>query len=323
MFLARRLLLAGELAPAVAEHLHERPGEPDQPDGTDPGRGPDLELRVLDAAATADDLAWADSFSGVAAPPGLTTAGIRWVHTMAAGVDGMVAALTGSDVVLTRTIGSMPRAIGTHVLAHVLPGLTHVADYRAQQDRHEWRRLEPARVERRRAVVLGTGEIGAGVAEVLRAVGFAVTGLSRSGRDRPGFDRVVALADGAADLVASDLLVLALPLTESTRGLVGPVVLGSLRGAVVVNVGRGATLDPGALRAALDAGSVRRAVLDVVETEPLPAEDWRWDHPGVTLTPHVSGPTEAADIAAELLAVRADLAAGRRPPTTVDLGRGY
>jgi phosphoglycerate dehydrogenase-like enzyme len=138
MFLARRLLLAGELAPAVAEHLRDRAGEPDLSDGTGEGRLPELDLRVLDAAATADDLAWADSFSGVTAPPGLTAAGIRWVHMMAAGVDGMVAALTGSDVVLTRTIGSMPRAIGTYVLAHVLPELTHVAEYRAQQDRHEW-----------------------------------------------------------------------------------------------------------------------------------------------------------------------------------------
>lgn len=310
--LVARMILSGPLAAPVADRLAEL--------------APDLATRVVPAGPlAAADLAWADSWSGRDLPANLPRSRVRWVHSMTAGVDTMVGALADAagPLVLTRTIGAMPARIGTYVLAHVLDDALRLGDYRAQQTRGEWRQLPADDVPGRTAVVLGTGAIGSGVAAALRGAGLRVVGANRGGTPRPAFDDVVGLDALPAVLPACDVLVCALPLTETTRGLVEEALLGRLGGALVVNVGRGACVDPVALRGALDAGRVRRAVLDVVETEPLPAGDWRWSHPRVTLTPHVSGPTLPDDVAPAIVRNRELLAAGVVPGTAVDLRRGY
>ena len=285
---------------------------------------PDLETRtVAHGPLSADDAAWADSYTGFTVPPNLTDSGIRWFHLPMAGVDRVVEELSGSDVVLTRTVGGMPRAIGNYVVAHLLADAWQLREYAAQQLEARWEPLPSPRVAGRSAVVLGTGEIGSGVAEALRGAGYRVGGANTRGTPADAFDDVVALADAGTHLESCTALVNALPLTDGTRGVLDASMLERLDGAVVVNVGRGASLVPADLRAALDAGSVRRAVLDVLETEPLPAEDWRWSDPRVTVTPHVSGPTEPEDVVEAVVTAHAAFAAGRTPPHVVDLGRGY
>lgn len=270
-----------------------------------------------------EDAAWADSYTGYTVPPNLADSGVRWVHLPMAGVDRVVDDLRGTDVVLTRTVGGMPEAIGSYVLAHLLADAWHLREYAAQQERAQWHPLEPVRTRGAVVVVLGTGEIGAGVARVVRAAGYRTVGVNTRGTAADPFDDVAALADAAPHLASCAALVNALPLTDGTRGLLDASVLDQLDGAVVVNVGRGATLVTDDLRAALDAGTVRRAVLDVHETEPLPADDWRWSHSSVTVTPHVSGPTLPEDVLEALVAAHGALADGRRAPHVVDLDRGY
>lgn len=285
---------------------------------------PALETRtVRHGELSAEDAAWADSYTGFTVPPNLADSGIRWVHLPMAGVDRVVEDLAGRDVLLTRTVGGMPRAIGSYVLAHLLADAWHLREYAAQQLEARWEPLPSARVAGKTVVVLGTGEIGSGVAAALRGGGYRVVGANTRGTPAEDFDDVVPLADAGPHLASCAALVNALPLTDGTRDLVDATVLDQLDGAVVVNVGRGATLVPADLRAALDAGHVRRAVLDVVETEPLPADDWRWRDPRVTVTPHISGPTEPEDVVEAIVEAHAALLAGRPPTHVVDLGRGY
>lgn len=285
---------------------------------------PALETRtVRHGPLSAENAEWADSYTGFTVPPNLAESGIRWIHLPMAGVDRVLADLTGRDIVLTRTVGGMPRAIGSYVLAHLLAGAWHLREYAAQQLSAHWEPLESARVAGRTVVVLGTGEIGSGVAGALRPAGYRVIGANTRGTPAEAFDDVIALDDAGAHLASCTALVNALPLTDGTQDLINETLLSRLSGAVVVNVGRGASLVPGHLRAALDAGHVRRAVLDVHETEPLPAEDWRWTHPRVTVTPHVSGPTEPEDVVEAIVEAHEAFTAGRCPPHVVDLGRGY
>lgn len=138
----------------------------------------------------------------------------------------------------------------------------------------------------RTVVVLGAGAIGTRVGDALRALGAEPVLLAR--RARPGVLGTEALPDL---LPRADVLVVAVPSSSSTRGLVGRAALARLPdGALVVNVGRGDVVDTGALTDEVTAGRLR-AALDVVEPEPLPGGHPLWEAPGALVVPHLGAKT--------------------------------
>ncbi len=165
--------------------------------------------------------------------------------------------------------------------------------------------------------------VGATVAATFAGLGFRVLGWSRSAKDLPGvechhgedsLDGVL----GEADFVAS-----VLPSTPLTAGLFDGDRIGRIKGGgVLLNAGRGDLIVIRDLIDALDAGHLAGAVLDVFPTEPLPMDDPLWTHPGVTVTPHVSGwhLDEGLDDVAENYR---RLAAGEDLLHAVDRGAGY
>jgi phosphoglycerate dehydrogenase-like enzyme len=160
----------------------------------------------------------------------------------------------------------------------------------AQEGR--WRPRAHRSLADRRVMVLGHGSIGAAVARRLEP--FEVDVVRVASRSRVEEDATVHGVDELPLLLPTvDAVVAVLPLSEATRGLLGAAALAALPdGAVVVNVGRGAVVDTEALLAEVTAGRLR-AALDVVDPEPLPAEHPLWRAPGVILTPHVGGYTDA------------------------------
>ena len=280
-------------------------------------------VRFVDNAAEASGLKVLMSFRPPTDEP---LEAYDWVHSVGAGVDHLCEALSGSGPapVITRTTGHMGQQIGEYCLGYALAHFQKMAVRRALQAKAEWDKQDasPHYMFNASVAVVGTGSIGSGIARAFKALGADVTGYSRSGTGRADFDRVLALDSFAAGR-SPDVFILALPATADTDGLIDASMLQALDGALLINVGRGSTLDHAALRAALDAGHVSHAVLDVFEAEPLPRDDWRWAHPHVTVTPHVSGltlPDDAVNRFCELL--EAYLATGE-PPASVDIQRGY
>jgi phosphoglycerate dehydrogenase-like enzyme len=157
----------------------------------------------------------------------------------------------------------------------------------------DWERGDIYDLRGRRVVILGYGSSGEATRRLLEPFGCEVVGVARRARDGVhALDGLPALLGGA------DALVNLLPLTAATRGLVGARVLAGLPdGALYVNVGRGPTTDTEALVAELQSGRLR-AVLDVVDPEPLPAGHVLWTLPNVVLSPHVAGDTPGGDRAA-------------------------
>jgi len=308
----RRLLIADVLAVEVAERLG--------------AAHPEIETRVVNEGPLSDeDLAWADSFTGFQLPENIDRSYVVWVHAMSAGVDSMVSTLGAlpHPVLLTRTVGDMPRKMGLFVLAHVLGDAHRLAEYREQQTRREWRRRDVRRMDGAVATILGTGEIGAGVANALQGAGFVTHGVNRSGHTHPAFSHTAAVADPEAVPRETAVLVNTLPLTPDTEGSIGMPVFGRLQDALFVNVGRGASVVMDDLRLALDLGHIRHAVLDVLPVEPPPGDAWYWDHPRVTLTPHIAAMTDADDVVRAFTGALDDLRAGRVPGSAVDPARGY
>jgi phosphoglycerate dehydrogenase-like enzyme len=217
--------------------------------------------------------------------------GIRWIHARSAGLDHvLVPEVVAHPARLTNGRGAFSPALAEFVLAALLFFAKELRRLVAQQAARAWEPFDSERLRGRTVGIVGYGDIGRAVAARLRPLGVNVLALRR----RPGLSREDALAnemlppDRLLEMMArADDVVVALPLTPETRGLVGREAIAAMkRTAVFVNVGRGPTVDEGALVQALEAGRLRGAALDVFEAEPLPAESPLWRLPNVLLSPH-------------------------------------
>ena len=131
----------------------------------------------------------------------------------------------------------------------------------------------------------------------LAGVGMRVSGVSQSGRKAPGVDRVYRARDLGKPLASADFVVLTVPLTPATRGLIGAREFASMKpSAWLVNIGRGPLVDGEALLEALSEKRIGGAVLDVFDEEPLPADHPLWRLENVVITPHISGPSTPDEI---------------------------
>jgi phosphoglycerate dehydrogenase-like enzyme len=217
---------------------------------------------------------------------------LQVVQVRSAGVDWIVDKIP-PHVTLCGARGTRDRAMAEWVVAALLADLKGVRPFAEAQAAHRWRRLDIGDLSTMKVLILGHGASGRETQRLLAPFGTEVRGVARSAREGAhGLDDLPELLPWA------DALVNLLPLTPATRGLVDAQVLARLRdGALYVNVGRGPTTDTGALLAELQRGRLR-AVLDVVDPEPLPADHPLWDAPGVLISPHVAGDTVSSDHAA-------------------------
>jgi phosphoglycerate dehydrogenase-like enzyme len=202
-------------------------------------------------------------------------------------------------------------------VALTLSLLRDLPTYAAQQRDRTWLRHEPDTLEDRQVLVLGAGEIGRHVAAALSPLGADVRLVGRTAREG-----VLGLDEVADRLPGTQVLVVALPLTEATRGLVDAAMLARLPDrAIVVNVARGAIVDQQALTEEVAAGRLR-AGLDVADPEPLPADHPLWGLDGVVLTPHAGGGATGWDRRARrLVADQLErLRDGREPRNVVTAG---
>lgn len=253
---------------------------------------------------------------------------LRWIQTLAAGPDAVLAAGFPDGVLVTSGQGLHDRPVTEHALALVLALLRRLPAALAAQAGHRWADelggLQPLHPEGAvttlldaRVLVWGFGSIGQTLAPLLQALGAQVRGVGRSAGERAGFP-VVAEDRLEAELRQTDVLVMILPATEATTHALDAGRLAALPPhALVVNVGRGATVDEPALVAALREGDVAGAALDVTEVEPLPADSPLWDAPNLLLTPHAAGgrPVGADELVAANLAA---LLAGRELRNVVE-----
>ena len=288
-------------------------------------RRPDLEVRARDAAEiTGRDVEWAEVFVGFRPPRDGPWRELRWIHCIGAGVDAF-AFRTGlnSHTLLTRTSEDFGPMIGEYCLARALAVTQRLQLFEADQRAKRWRPKHPAHIRGTRALIVGAGAVGRGVARAFQAVGCSVDGVSRQGSAREPFKAVHAITDFAAAIRGASWLVLACPLTEDTFHLMDRTRLAACDGAYLINVGRGALIDEAALPEALRAGQLSGCALDVFEREPPPADSPLWEHPGVTISPHISGLTTIPGAGAGFLECLGEVEAGRTPALAVDPGRGY
>ena len=289
-------------------------------------RRPDLEVRGRRYTdVTSDDLLWGEAYLGFKRPPLADMGNIRWVHCTGAGVDAwLLPEELPRDILLTRTTESFGPMIAEWALARALAFSQQLGALAEDQRERKWQHRDVTMLRGTRAVIVGTGDVGSHVGRVFRALGCVVHGISRSGTgDAEVFSSCSAAASLATEAAAADWLVVTLPLTAATRGLVGRAVLESCRGAVLMNAGRGPVVDESLIPEALDKGWLRGAALDVFDVEPLPHDSPLWNDPRVLISPHISGPTTPVAALDGFLECLDSIERGVQPATVVDRERQY
>jgi phosphoglycerate dehydrogenase-like enzyme len=228
--------------------------------------------------------------------------GLRWVQTMAAGGGAQVksAGLDASDlrrVTFTTSAGVHGRPLAEFALFGLLAGAKMLPRLLRQQRHHEWsERWQMRQLSDQTVLVLGLGGIGLEVVRLLTAIGCQVIATSRTEKSIEGIAEVVHPDDLHEVLPRVDGLVVTLPGTEATAGLVGDRVFSTIKpGATLVNVGRGSVVDESALISALKTGQIGYAALDVFAQEPLPVTSPLWDMPNVLISPHTAALNDAEE----------------------------
>ncbi len=303
---------------AVAEGLH---GAFEHADVVFGFWGTELHYALIDATAMGGNVP--ASLSDVA--PNL-----KWIQLTSAGADRLLnSGFIEGGVTVTTVSGLHATPIGEFVLSAMLMFAKGAPQAMRAQLKHEWSRFAPRELSGKTVGIVGLGHIGAEVGRLAKAFGCRVIATKRSTTEshRALFaDEIMPAADLHRLLGESDFVVLSMPLTPETRGMIGEAELRAMKpSAVLINIARGPVTVEGALIRALQEGWIAGAALDVFDQEPLPPESPFWDMENVIVTPHISGGTEIYNQrAVEIFAANLKRYLADEPlENVVDPARGY
>ena len=249
---------------------------------------------------------------------------LKWVQSLWAGVEKLVHSLPDDVAIVRMTDPQLAKTMAEAVLTMTLYLHRDLPKYVSQHASGIWEQHDVVLPEDRKVGVLGLGALGRSACAALSQHGFDVLGWSRSPKSMPNV-RCFSGEDGLTDLLhVSDIVVVLLPLTTTTRGLLDHTRLSRMKsGASVINFARAQIIETDALLNMLAARHLNHAVLDVFAVEPLPRMDRLWRTDNLTILPHVSAPTNmktASVVAAKNIATYFRTG---QVPDCVDRQRGY
>jgi phosphoglycerate dehydrogenase-like enzyme len=222
---------------------------------------------------------------------------LKWIQLTSAGADRLLnSGFIEGGITVTTVSGLHATPIGEFVIASMLMWAKGAPRTLRAQLRREWVRFAPTELHGKTVGIVGAGHIGAEVGRLAKAFGCRVVATRRSavaGETAAYADEVLPASGLHGLLEQSDYLVLSMPLTPETRGMIGEDELRAMKpSSFLVNIARGPVIVEDALIRALTEGWIAGAALDVFDKEPLPEDSPLWDMENVILTPHISGGTE-------------------------------
>jgi phosphoglycerate dehydrogenase-like enzyme len=224
---------------------------------------------------------------------------LKWVQSIGVGFETMLyPKMIESDVVITNASGAFDSAMAEHALALTLSLTRGITTFERMRKDRTWSREVPVRqIDGATACVLGLGTIGRNVSSRLGALGMTVIAVDAQVKEPPAGVSEIVGPDRMLEAVGkADVLIVALPLTDRTRGIVDSKCFKRMKAsAIVINVARGPIINESDLIAALQAGEIAGAGMDVFEKEPLPSESPLWDMDNVIYTSHVAGLSAEGD----------------------------
>jgi len=250
---------------------------------------------------------------------------VRWIQTAGAGIDHM-APWDPAKITLTNAGGIHGDLMSQYVLGVLMMRGHRFAEYAALQRERSWKRTNPTSLYGSTMTIVGMGKIGREIARRAAVFGIRIVGVNTTGTPVEGAERVYPIAQLRQAVAEADTVVLVVPLTPQTRGLIdAPTIAAMKKGAFLINVARGGVADEAAVVAALRSGQLSGAAFDVFTAEPLPADSPLWDAPNLLITPHSSsdGDLWQRDVAKIFIDNLARFRAGEPLRNVVDPARGY
>jgi phosphoglycerate dehydrogenase-like enzyme len=249
---------------------------------------------------------------------------LRWIQVMGAGVERFLVRELPPRVVVTRVAGIFGPWMAEYTLGWCLWVTQRIALFRRQQHERRWAPLDPLRLRGATLCVVGLGDIGREIARTAQRAGMRVVGVTRSGHPVPVAERTYRPRAIGTALGLADFVVVTVPLSRETRGLIGERELAAVKpDAWLINIARGPVVDEKALLGALRERRIGGAVLDVFDEEPLPPDHPFWALDNVAVTPHIAGPSIPAEIAPIFNDNLRRYLSGRPLRDVVDRRRGY
>ena len=294
-------------------------------------------IEIIDARGGTDftQLSDSDVYVGWCVPAAIKAGdNLDYIHIFSAGIERCVSIpnISEKGLIVTNSAKAASETIAEHSIALMLALSRNLHFHHSAQLKSDWRRRDsgapPAvSVSGKTMLVLGLGGIGRQVARRAHDLGMRVIGTRNSSRTGPDYVDYVGLSDEMIKLAGdAHFVVNALPLTDSTRGIVNAEFFdGMMDGSYYISVGRGATTDTDALMAALNSGKLNGAGLDVTNPEPLPEDHELWAMPNVIISPHTAASSDLSRRNTIIIA-RENLrryVRGERLLNLVDLARGY
>jgi phosphoglycerate dehydrogenase-like enzyme len=223
--------------------------------------------------------------------PGST---VRWMHFLTAGREGFDAVGLPKGIAVTTPAGCVAPTVAEHAMTLLLALVRRVPKMLEEQAKRHWSRqdvsAQATSVEGKVMAIVGYGQIGREIARRAQPFGITTVAVSRTQKSDPWLNESHTLSELDQVLARADIVMLTIALTPETHHLFGRSRLAICkRGVVLINVARGGLVDQSALAAALTSGQVCAAGLDVVDPEPLPADDPLWDAPNLIISPHFGG----------------------------------
>jgi len=223
---------------------------------------------------------------------------LKWINSIAAGVERILPAIENSDVILTNSRGVHSIPITEQVLGYMIMHERKLdfalkAQLKKEWTLHEFRHSTPGELYGKTALIVGLGKIGKRMAEIFKCMGMNVLAVKKDvSSSAENVDKIYRSSELKSALPNADYIIVALPHTTATHHLFGANEFASMKKtAFFINIGRGSIVDEPALEAALSKKVIAGAALDVFETEPLPNSSQLWSMNNVILTPHYAGLT--------------------------------
>jgi glyoxylate/hydroxypyruvate reductase A len=265
-------------------------------------------------------------------PAGLLSSfrNLKVIFSLGAGVDHLLADRSLPGVPLVRVVDpDLTQQMVQYVVLHTLTAHRRYAGYAAQQRERIWRDIPQPSASDVGVGIMGFGELGSAAALVLTLLGFRVAGWARTAKTDAAVEMFYGDAGLSPFLARTDILIVLLPHTSATEGILNADLFRKLRqngplgGAHLINAGRGKLQVDADIKAALDSGILAGATLDVFPVEPLPSDSPLWAHPKVTITPHNAAVSNPGALVKNILAQITRFETGQPLQNVVDRAAGY